>query len=729
MLRDPEPGFISGTELSRRALLRGGAAIAGGLVIGIALPMPGARADQPVPTGARMNAFIHVAPDDTVTFTLPAVEMGQGVYTSQAQCLAEELDIDLNKVIAAAAPPDQANYGSPVLIIQATGGSTTTMAWTGPLRKAGAMARTMLVQAAAAAWGVDPVSLATENGVITDAAKKRSIRYGEVADAAAGLQPPAEVKLKDPSQFRLIGKPAHRIDTPDKAIGKTVYGIDVMRPGMKFATLMASPVIGGKVGSVDQSQALAVPGVRQVVVLDDLVAVVGDNTWAAMQGLGALAIEWAPGVNADLDQEQLWADIEKASEGAGVVAEKQGDALASLKDGALFEATYELPFLSHAPMEMTNCTVHVHDGACEVWVGTQVPGYAQAGAAKVLGIDPAKVTINNHVLGGAYGRRLEVDGIIKAVRIAAHVDGPVKVVWSREEDIRQELYRPLYHDRLKARVENDRITAWHHRITGVSIMARWLPPAFKNGIDIDAVDGAVHIPYAVGDRLVEYIRQESVIPGAFWRGVGPNSSIFSIESFMDLMARKIGLDPLAFRRGMLDKSPRALGVLNLVAKKAGWGMPPPAAPSGVRWGRGFALMQAFGSYLAAIADVVVSDGGDVRVTRVVVAADVGKVINPDILLAQIQGGVTFGLSAVLYGKITYASGRVEQSNFNNYRILRIDEAPAIEVHIVPSTENSGGIGEPGTVVVQPAVANAVFAATGVQLTRMPIDATLIAKAV
>ena len=729
MLRDPDPILVAGGGLSRRDLLRGGATLAGGLLIGVALPLPRARAEDLPQTDGRFNAFIHIARDGTATFTLPAVEMGQGVYTSQAQCLAEELDIGLDKVIAAHAPPDQANYGSPVFVIQATGGSTTTMAWTGSLRKAGATARAMLVQAAAAEWLVDPAGLTTENGVITDEASGRSIRYGEVADRAAGLPPPAEVKLKDPSQFRLIGKPVHRIDTPDKATGKAVYGIDVVRPGMKFATLMASPVIGGKVGAVDQSKALAVPGVRQVVALDNLVAVVGDNTWAAMQGLRALAIEWEPGAHARLDQAQLWADIEKASEGAGVVAKKAGDAPAKLKDGALFEATYELPLLAHAPMEMTNCTVHVHDGACEVWVGTQVPGLAQAGAAMALGIDPAKVTISNHLIGGGFGRRLEADGVVTAVRIAAHVEGPVKVVWSREEDIRQELYRPLYHDRLKARVENGKISAWRHRITGGSVMARWLPPAFTDGIDIDAVDGATDVPYAVGDMLVEYVRHESVLLPAFWRGVGPNSTIFSIESFMDLIARKTGVDPLTFRRGMLDKSPRALGVLNLVAEKAGWGTPAPASTFGARRGRGFALMSAFGSYLAAIADVAVSDEGDVRVTRVVVAADVGRVINPDILLAQIQGGVTFGLTAALHGKITFAGGRVEQGNFNDYRILRIDETPPIEVHVVPSVEKSGGIGEPGTVVVQPAIANAVFAATGVQMTRMPIDAALIARAV
>jgi isoquinoline 1-oxidoreductase beta subunit len=728
MRRDPDPICFDGARSTRRALLRGGAALAGGLLVGIELPSAPAQAEEPVPTGPRFNAFIHVAPDDTVTFTLPAVEMGQGVYTSQAQCLAEELDVAMDKVVAAHAPPDQANYGSPVFIIQATGGSTTTMVWTVPLRKAGAAARAMLVRAAAAQWGVDPAGIITANGIITDIASGRSIRYGEVADRAAGLRLPAEVKLKDPSQFRLIGRPVHRIDTPDKAIGKTVYGIDVMLPGMKFATLMQSPVIGGKIGSVDQSKALAVRGVRQVVVLDDLVAVVGDNTWAAMQGLDALTIDWVPGIHAGLDQAQLWKDIEKSSTGPGVVAKKENDAAARLKDGTLFEATYELPFLAHAPMEMTNCTVQVHDGACEVWLGTQVPGYAQAGAAKVLGIDPAKVTVNNHMIGGGFGRRLEADGVVTAVRIGAHVAGPVKVVWSREEDIRQELYRPLYHERLKARLENGRITAWQHRVTGASVMARWLPPAFKDGIDIDAVDGATEIPYAVGAMLVEYIRHETVIPPAFWRGVGPNGSIFSIECFMDMIARRTGVDPVAFRRRMLDKNPRALGVLNLVAEKAGWGTPAPASAFGARRGRGFALMNVFGSYLATIADVAVSDEGDVRVTRVVIAADVGRVINPDILLAQIQGGVTFGVAAVLHGKITFAGGRVEQGNFNDYRIIRIDEMPTIEVHIVLSTDSSGGIGEPGTVVVQPAVANAVFAATGVQLTRMPIDAALIAKA-
>jgi isoquinoline 1-oxidoreductase beta subunit len=716
----------SSRRVTRRDVLRSSAAVASGLLIGV--DFGAARATGPLPSGGRMNAFIHVAPDGRITFTLPAVEMGQGVYTSQAMCLAEELEVGLDQVVAAHAPPDQANYGSPVFVIQATGGSTTTSAWSEPLRRAGATARAMLLQAAASQWGVDMSTLATARGVITHKASGRTLRYGQVASRAAGLKTPAEIKLKDPSQFRLIGTPARRIDTPDKAIGKTIYGIDVVLPGMKFATLKASPVLGGRVSKVEQAAALAVPGVRQVVVLDDLVAVVGDHMWAALQGMRALVIEWAPSPYAELNQAQLWQELESASLGSAVVAQREGAALEKLKEGSLFEATFEFPFLAHATMEPMNCVARVHDGVCEIWVGTQVPGFAQGVAAKALGIDPSKVTVNNHIIGGGFGRRLEVDGIAKATRIAQHVDGPVKVVWTREEDISQQRYRPLYHDRLKARVENGKIVAWHHRVTGGSVMAHWLPPAFKDGIDADAVDGAVEPRYDFGDILVEYIRHELPVEVAFWRGVGPNSSVCSTECFLDLIAHRTNVDPAELRRGLLARAPRALGVLDLVAQQANWGTPAPASSFGARTGRGIALMiSAFGSYLACIADVAVSDAGDVRVTRVVVAADCGRVVNPDTLVAQIQGGVVFGITAILYNQITFAKGRVEQSNFNNYRMVRIDEMPVIETHVVPSTENSGGIGEPGTVVVQPAIANAVFAATGVRITRMPIDRKLLAR--
>jgi isoquinoline 1-oxidoreductase beta subunit len=711
--------------LTRREVLGAGFAFASGLLVGIDFDI--ARASEPTTGDARMNAFIHISPGDVMTFIMPAVEMGQGVYTSQSMCIAEELDVGLDQVTTAHAPPDMANYGNPVFVVQATGGSTTTMAWFLPLRRAGAAARMMLLQAAAMAWGVDPSTLTTDRGVITHTTTGRTIRYGQVASRAATLKIPSQVKLKDPSKFRLIGTPARRVDTPDKAVGKAIYGIDVLQPGLKFATLKGSPVLGGKVAKVDQTAALALPGVRQVVVLDDLIAVVGEHMWAALQGMRALKIEWTHSPHATLDQPQLWREMESAAQGVGVTAQSQGNALAQLKEGELFEGTFEFPFLAHATMEPMNCTVHVHDGTCEVWVGTQVPGFAQSVAAQVLGIEPSKVTVNNHLIGGGFGRRLEVDGVLKATRIAQHVEGPVKVIWTREEDISQQRYRPLYNDRLKARVENGKITAWHHRVTGPSIMARWLPPAFKDGIDVDAIDGAVKPAYDFGAILIEYVRHELPVEVGFWRGVGPNSSICSKECFLDVIAHRTKTDPVEFRRAQLQKSPRALAVVDLVARHANWSTAPAPSAFGARVGRGIALLDTFGSYLACIADVAVSDAGDVRVTRVVVVADCGRVVNPDTLTAQIQGGVVFGITAILYNEITFAGGCVQQSNFNNYRMLRIDEMPQVETYIVQSTQDPGGIGEPGTVVVQPAIANAVFEATEVRITRMPIDRKLIAK--
>jgi isoquinoline 1-oxidoreductase beta subunit len=709
-------------------LLGAGAAIGGGLLLGVELI--GGRSAQARDSegGARFNAFVRVARDGAITLIMPAVEMGQGTYTMQATLIAEELDVDLAQVTVEHAPPDQKDYGNPLFVAQITGGSTSTMGWYLPLRKAGATARAMLVGAAASGWHVDPASLRTENGVVHDDANGRSAPYGALADRAATIPAPKEPVLKEAKDFRLIGKPLKRVDTPDKVNGKVQYGIDVMLPGMKFATLAACPVFGGKVRHVDDTQAKTVPGFRQVVVLDDLVAVVGDHMWAAKQGLAALAIEWDYGANANVMQEDLYAAQAKAADGAGVVAQKVGDAPGHLKDGATYEEEFELPYLAHAPMEPINGTAHFKGDSCEIWVGTQAPGMAQAGAAAALGLKPEQVTINNHLIGGGFGRRLEVDGVIKVARIAQHVEGPVKIVWMREEDIQQEFFRPIYHDRLRARVENGRITAWHHRVTGPSIIARWLPPAFQKGIDPDAVDGAIDQPYDFDNILVEYIRHETPqVPVAFWRGVGPNSNVFSAERFIHHIAHQVGVDPVEFRRGMLKKSPRALAVLNLAAEKAGWGQPLAAPVGGGRAGRGIALLAGFGSFLACVAEVVVPDDGDVQLKRIVCTADVGQMINPDTLEAQVQGGTIFGMSAILHGEITIDHGRVLQSNFHDYRVLRIDEMPKIETYLVPSTEKPGGIGEPGTVVVQPAIANAVFDATGVQLKRMPINRALLVK--
>ena len=706
-------------RVSRRALLRAGSAIGAQLVVGI--PLSGAAGAPAAASTFAPNAFVAISADDRITLVLPAVEMGQGAYTSLAAMLAEELDVPLARVTLQHAPPDP-RYVNPALGIQATGGSTTTMVWFVPIRQAGATARAMLVQAAAQQWRVAASSLATADGAVVHAASGRSARYGALARDAARQPAPATVTLKDAKDLKLIGRAVKRLDAPAKVDGTARFGIDVMLPGMKIATLRASPVIGGRLRHADSAAALKVRGVRQVVLLDDLAAVIGDDMWAATQGLAALHVEWDGGGDIHANQARLWADLEEASHGPGVTAQRTGDAAQALVRGEPVEAVYELPFLAHAPMEPMNCTVHATPGACEIWVGTQAPGFAQAGAAGVLGLQPAQVTIHNHLIGGGFGRRLEVDGVIKAARIAQKVDGPVKVVWTREEDIRQDIYRPLYHDRLRAVVEGGRVTAWHHRVTGPSILARWLPPGFKDGIDPDAIEGAVKPPYDFADVLVEYVRHETpVVTVGFWRGVGPNSSVFSAECFLDLLARRSRVDPLAFRRNMLQGNPRALRVLELAAAKAAWGTParPPGADA--RIGQGIALLDGFGSFLAAVVEVAVADDGDVRVRRIVCAADVGVVVNPDTVVAQIQGGTIFGLGTVLYDAITIADGRVQQSNFHDFRLPRIDDIPAIETHLVPSTEKPGGIGEPGTVVVQPAIANAVFAATGIQPTRMPID--------
>jgi isoquinoline 1-oxidoreductase beta subunit len=458
------------------------------------------------------------------------------------------------------------------------------------------------------------------------------------------------------------------------------------------------------------------------VVLDDLVAVVGDHMWAAQQGLDALNITWSGGPNASVTQADVWDKIRAASQREGVVAKTVGDVERGLAQGERVDADYELPFLAHAPMEPMNCTVHVRPDACEVWVGSQVVSRAQAIAAKVTGLPLEKVIVHNQLIGGGFGRRLEVDGVEKSARIAKEVDSPVKVVWSREEDVQQDLYRPVYHDRMAAALSGGRIVGWKHRVAGSAVIARWLPPAFQNGIDIDAVDSAVDMPYDIPNLRVEYVRDEPpAVPTGFWRGVGPNNNVFAIESFMDELAKKAGRDPVEFRRSMLGKTPRLKAALDLAAGKAGWGRPLPP-----RTGRGVAVQPSFGSYIATVAEVEVDQNGEVRVRRIVTAVDTGIVVNPDTVAAQLQGGLIFGLTAAFYGEITIDKGRIQQSNFHDYRMLRIDQVPAIEVYIIKSGEAPGGIGETGVTASLPAVRNAIFAATAIPLRRMPIDRDVLA---
>jgi isoquinoline 1-oxidoreductase subunit beta len=712
--------------VSRRALLTGG--LAGGFLLAFHLPVRARAPNEPVQppddtTGKfAPNAFIRVDTAGKTTLVMPQVEMGQGIYTGVAMVLAEELDADIKQVTLEHAPANEKLYANPAFGIQATGGSTSLRAFWKPLRQAGASARAMLVQAAAQQWQVEPASCTTANGEVTHKDSGRKLSYGALATAAGSQTPPKDVALKDPKDFVLIGQPLKRFDTPDKVNGKAVYGIDAILPGMKFATLAACPVFGGKVGKVDDSAAKKIPGVQKIVVLDDLVAVVGDHMWAAKKGLDALVIDWNEGPNARLSSKDIWQDLRAASEKDGVVAKSEGDIAKGLATGDKSEASYELPFLAHATMEPLNATVHVKPDSCEIWTGTQIMARVQSEAAKAAGLPVEKVTVNNHLIGGGFGRRLEPDMVVAAVRIAKQVDGPVKVVWTREQDIQHDIYRPVYRDTIAATVSDGKIVGWKYKVTGASIIARWLPPAFEKGIDIDAVDSAVDQPYDIPNFHVEYVRAEPpAVPTGFWRGVGANNNVFAIECFMDELARKAGKDPIDFRRGMLGKNPRLLAALNLVAEKSNWGQPLPA-----RVGRGVCAQPSFGSFIATIVEAEVDEHGEVHLRRVTSAVDTGIAINPDTIVAQLEGGLIFGLTAALYGEVTIDKGRVQQSNFNDYRMLRIDQAPKIEVHVIKSGEAPGGIGETGTTAGPPALRNAIYAATGVALRRLPIDRSLIA---
>jgi len=531
------------------------------------------------------------------------------------------------------------------------------------------------------------------------------------------------VPLKDPKDFKLIGTPAKRLDAPAKVNGTAVYGIDARPPGVKIATLAQSPVFGGRLKSVDDTAAKAVKGVRQIVKLDDCVAVVADHMGAARKGMAALKLDWDDGPHARLSTQDIARELEQATLKDGPVAEEIGDTAKALAGAATrVEATYQVPFLAHATMEPMNCTVHVRKDGCDVWVGTQVAARAQRAAAKVTGLPLEKVVLHQHLIGGGFGRRLEVDGVERATQIARHVDGPVKVVWTREEDIQHDMYRPYWFDRLSAGLdESGKPVAWNHRFAGSSVIARWLPIGFSKGLDPDSIEGATNFIYGLPNKHVEYLRVEPRgIPTAFWRSVGPSHTIFVVESFIDELAAAAKQDPVAYRLALLDKTPRTKAALALAAEKAGWGR---AMPAGA--GRGVSVQNVFGSHLALVAEVEVARDGSVRVRRVVAAIDCGTVINPDTVRAQIESGIVFGISAALYGEITVKDGRVEQSNFDSYPVLRLDEAPKIEVHIVGSSEPPGGMGEPGTSAIVPAVANAIFAATGKRLRKMPVDTALL----
>jgi isoquinoline 1-oxidoreductase beta subunit len=714
------------TAMSRRAFLQDT-----GLLLGFALTgastesvfaAPASRVVENEVTGTfAPNGFIRINPIGAVTLVMPMAEMGQGVYTALSMLLAEELEVELDQIQVQHAPANDALYANSILHIQTTGLSSSVRAFWTPLRQAGAVGRNMLIAAAAKRWGVDPASCHAKNGVVFNASGSKHLSYGELAKAAAKLPvpPAANVRLKDPKDFTLIGTRAKRVDSSIKVDGRALYGIDTRLPGMKVAAVAISPVLGGKAKTVDEKAALAVKGVRQVVNIDEAVAVVADHMGAAKKGLEAAAITWDDGPNGKVSNADIVKQLEEESKKPGVVARNDGDAGKALAEAAQrLEAIYQVPFLAHATMEPMNCTVHLQKGGCDIWVGTQAPTLTQSLVAELTGLPKDAIKIHNHLIGGGFGRRLEADGTVLAVKIAKHVDGPVKVIWSREEDIQHDMYRPYYLDRLSAGLDAaGKPVAWTHRIAGSSIVARYIPSLFKDGYDFDAVEAAAEPPYALPNIHVDYVRVEP--PGvrtAFWRGVGPTHNVFVVESFMDELAHAAKQDPVAYRKALLGHNPRALAVLSLAAEKAGWESPLPA-----RHGRGISVQFAFGSYMSQVAEVEVAADGSVKVKRIVCAVDCGMYVNPDTIEAQVQGGTLFGLTAALHGSITFKDGRVEQSNFDSYLPMRIDEVPVVETHLIKNAEAPGGIGEAPTSIVSAAVTNAIFAATGKRLRNLPFD--------
>jgi len=704
------------TPLTRREFLETSGAASAGLLIGFHLPS-GSRFHTAAAAPLAPNAWLRIGADESVLVIVDRSEMGQGVTTALPMLLAEELDADWSKIKIEFAPADKA-YANPLLFgMQATGGSRSVRAAYTPLRKAGAAAREMLVTAAAQTWGVEKAECHAETGAVIHARSKRRLTSGKLVEKAATVPVPQDVPLKDPKDWKILGTRVRRLDTPPKVDGSAQFGIDVKAPGMLVAVIARSPVFGGKVKSFDAAKAKAVPGVRHVVQISSGVAVVADGYWPAKKGRDALDVSWDEGPNAQVSSASIAQLFAQRAEQAGAVARHDGDAAGTLASSASkVAAAYDLPFLAHATMEPMNCTAHVRSDGVDVWAPTQFQTGAQGLGAKIGGVTPDKVKVHTTYLGGGFGRRFELDFIQEALETSKATGAAVKVIWSREDDIRNAQYRPVNHHRFEAALDaNGQPVAWTHRIVAPSIMARVFPDTIKNGLDEEAVEGGVGMPYAIPNVHVDYQLTDTGIPVGFWRSVNNSYNAFAVESFIDELAHAAKKDPYEYRRDLLGKAPRHLGALNLAASKAGWGTPPPAGRS-----RGIAVYKAFESYVAEVAEVSVASDGAVQVHRVVCAVDCGPVVNPSIVEAQMESAIVFGLTAALYGEIAIEAGRVKQSNFHDYRMVRLAEMPQIEVHIVPSTDEQGGVGEPGTPPIAPAVCNAIFAATGKRVRKLPI---------
>ena len=713
----------SAQSTTRRSFLQSSS----GAVLAIGFSLPAVSQRLAVAGSARvsgaLNAYLRIAPDNSITVVCASAEMGQGVLTAIPMLLAEELDADWSRVGVVQAPVDAA-YANPMFGMQATGGSATIRGFWEPLRKAGAAAREMLVAAAAAQWKLDAATLRTENSHVI-APKGSKLSYGALTSLAAKLPVPVQPKLKDPKDFKLLGKPLKRLDTPAKVNGTGRFGIDVQVPGMWVAVMARAPQPGAKPTRFNEAAAAAVAGVRQVLVIPSGVAVLADGFWAAKSGRDALQIEWDLGAHAALSSAGVSDMLATAADQADALSRDEGNVRDAAANSALaVDALYEAPYLAHACMEPMNCTAHVRDDEVEIWAGTQSQGPAQGILGPLAQVAPAKVKINTLLLGGGFGRRFAPDFMIDATLLSKLSGKPVKLIYTREDDMAAGYYRPASVARFEGALDERGIpTLLKVGVGSPSIMAAsgfmTIP---DSGVDRFALEGIADHPYDIAHQRIAYGRTEPGPQVWFWRSVGHSQNVFFMEGFIDELAAAAKQDPYLFRRALLSRQPRCKGVLELAAERANWGKPLPPGMA-----RGIALAQSFGSYVAQVAEVSVAADGTPKVHRVVAAVDCGMVVNPEIVRRQIEGAIAFGLSAALHGRITLKEGRVEQSNFHDYPVLRMPEMPRVEVHIVASREPPGGIGEPGTPPIAPAVVNAIFAATGKRLRALPIDRAALAR--
>jgi len=716
----------SSAQGTRREFLKRTTRLGGGLVLALALPGLASGPRSRAPSSSELNAWLRIGSDDTITILVDRSEMGQGVYTALPTLIAEELEVDPSRIRIEAAPVGDA-YVNALNGGQITGTSNSIPEAWEKLRKAGAQARAMLIAAAARRWRIDPASCHASGGRIVGG-PGRSASYGELAQAAARVPVPKEVPLKRPAEFRLIGRPLPRLDTASKVDGSALFGLDVKLPGMLYATIALPPELGARLGAVDSAAALALPGVRRVLTTADAVIVVAEHFWQAKKAREALRITWQAGPNAGLDTAAIWSRLNQAAAKPGASALSSEDVAAALKGGhaaeALkraakrFEAVYELPLLAHATMEPMNCTADVRPDRCDVYVGTQVQQLTQAAAAEAAGLKPAQVNVHTMLLGGGFGRRLEVDFVPAAVAASKAVAAPVKLIWMREDDMTHDFYRPPAREAVSAGLdEHGKVSVWALKIVSPSITARF-DPTNKDPFD-SVIEYVQNFPYAVPNFDLRYTREEIGINVGYWRSVSHAPNCFAIESSIDELAALASRDPLELRRELLAGKARHLRVLEVVAERSGWGH----VPAG-RY-QGLAFMEGYSSHIAQVAEVSI-EAGQLKVHRMTCVIDCGQTVNPRIVESQLESGMVYGLSAALWGEVTLRGGRIEQRNFNDYRVLRLNEAPVLDVHVIASDAKPGGIGETGVPPVAPALCNAIFAATGRRLRSLPISAHKLA---